>query len=257
MILVHQFKLECKRHFAMFASLTGLSCLINLYFLFSSGQDLAFLILTVNMVIGILIPVYIYVDYYREFFTGTMPVNHMLPVKTSSLFLVKSAVFMLGTTAVWSTTLLEVFLNPDGLYQARIADSASPALGILYLLLSKLCSIPAGLALIGLALAAGKRQRKPLLSHLCIAVLIVAVVAVQFALVIQDSSHWSLGTSANESFKQYANLLTVSPIYQEQAANINDTISWQSIGMNLLVACVAGSGAALLLNGRKYELYGK
>lgn len=67
MILVHQFKLECRKHLAVFGSLTGLSALINLYFLFSTQQDLAFLVLTANMVIGLLVPLYIYTDLYKEF----------------------------------------------------------------------------------------------------------------------------------------------------------------------------------------------
>lgn len=254
MIPVHQFKIECRRHLAFFGTLTALSCLINLYFLFSTSQDMAFLILMVNMVIGILIPVYIYMDYYREFFQGTMPLNHMLPIRTSTLFAVKSAVFMLGAAVVWFTTLVEVFLNPEGLYQTRMVDSSSPALGVLYLILSKLCSLPAGLALMGLALAAGKRLRKPLFSHFCIAFTIILVVALQFALVIKGSWHWSIGSSSNEAYKEYANLLSVSLVSQAKAANINDTIHWQTVGMNLLVLALAGSGAAALFNARKYEL---
>ncbi|WP_339223459.1 hypothetical protein [Paenibacillus sp. FSL H8-0332] len=257
MVYLHQFKLECRKHFAIFAIFTVLSGLANLYFLFNHGQDIAFVFLLVNMVIGILLPVYIYMDYYREFFTGTMPINHMLPLRTSALFGVKSAVFMLGLTAVWSTTLLDVFLNPEGLYHQRIAHSTSPALGVTYFILSKLCSLPAGLALIGLALAAAKRFRKPALSHLCIAALIVLITGIQFALVIRGSEHFSFGSSAADSFKQYANLLTVNPAGQEQPSNINETINWLSVGMNLLVALLAGAMGSALLNGRKYELHGK
>lgn len=254
MILVHQFKLECRKHLAVFGSLAGLSMLINLYFLFSTQQDLAFLALTANMVIGLLVPLYIYTDLYKEFFTGVMPVNHLLPVRTSSLFAVKSAVFILGSMAVWSTTLLEVFLNPAGLYQMRIEQSSSPALGILYLVLSKLLSLPAGLALIGLALAAGKRFRKPQLSHLCIVTVLAGVVAVQFAGAVKGSWHWSIGTSSVDSFKQYANLLSVTPVTRVRAADINDTINWLTVASNVLVMLLAGSAAALLLNGRSYEL---
>ncbi|UQZ35788.1 hypothetical protein C2I18_21010 [Paenibacillus sp. PK3_47] len=254
MIFAHQFKIECRRHLAVFATLTAVSGLANLYFLFSSSQDMAFLILMVNMVIGILIPVYIYMDYYREFFQGTMPLNHMLPVRTSTLFAVKSVVFLLGAAAVWAAALPEVFANPDGLYQMRIAGSASPALGVLYLVLSKLCSLPAGLALMGLALAAGKRLRKPLFSHLCIAALLLLVVGLQFAFIIKGSWHWGIGSSSNEAYKQYANLLSVSLASPSPAADINETIQWQSVGMNLLVMGLAGSGAALLFNSRKYEL---
>ncbi|MBM7174050.1 hypothetical protein JQK87_37975, partial [Streptomyces sp. G44] len=101
-----------------------------------------------------------------------------------------------------SRTLLEVFLNPAGLYQIRIEQSSGPAPGILYQVLSKLLSLPAGRALIGLALAAGKRFRKPQLSHLCIVTVLAGVVAVQFAGAIRGSWHWSIGTSSVDSFKQ-------------------------------------------------------
>lgn len=257
MVYIHQFKLECRKHLAVFTTFTALSALANLYFLFDGGQDIAFVFLLVNMVIGILLPVYIYMDYYREFFTGSMPVNHLLPLRTSTLFAVKSAVFLLGLTAVWAASLPEVFLNPEGLYAMRIAHSANPALGVTYFLLSKLCSLPAGLALIGLALVAAKRFRKPALSHLCIAALIVLITGIQFALVIRGSEHFSIGSSASSGFKQYANLLTVTPAGREQPANINETISWLSVGVNLLVALLAGAIGRMLLNGRKYELYGK
>ncbi|KWX85173.1 hypothetical protein AMQ83_26355 [Paenibacillus riograndensis] len=257
MVQLNQFKLECRKHCAVFAAFTGISVLTNLYFLFSQDQDLSFVFLLVNMVIGILLPVYIYLDYYREFFTGTMPINHLLPLRTSALFGVKSAVFMLGLILVWLPSLLDVFVNPAGLYHQRIMHSDNPALGIAYLVLSKLCSIPAGLAVMGLALAAAKRLRKPLLSHLCIALVMVLVVGIQFALVVRNSWHWSIGTSAAETFKQYANLLTVSPVSRVQTADINESIHWSSVGMNLLVALVAGATLRYLFNSRKYEILGK
>ncbi|MGN7761011.1 hypothetical protein [Paenibacillus sp. 22594] len=257
MIQFNQFKLECRKHGAVFAVFTGLSVLTNLYFLFSQDQDLAFVFLLVNMVIGILLPVYIYLDYYREFYTGTMPINHLLPLRTSALFGVKSAVFMLGLTLVWVPSLLDVFLNPAGLYQQRILHSDSPALGIAYLVLSKLCSIPAGLALMGLVLAAGKRLRKPAFSHFCIALVMALVVGIQFALVVRNSWHWSLGTSSAETFKQYANLLTVSPVSRTQPADINESINWTSVVMNLLVTVTAGTIGGCMFNSRKYEILGK
>ncbi|MNF02817.1 hypothetical protein D3C80_2020230 [compost metagenome] len=79
-------------------------------------------------------------------------------------------------------------------------------------------------------------------------------VAAQFTLAVQDSWHWSIGTSSVDAFKQYANLLSVTPVFRVMEADINDTINWLTVGSNVLVMLLAGSAAALLLNGRGYEL---
>ncbi len=255
----HIFKIEIKRHFMVFAILTILSAICSLHFLVNNHQQLAFAYLLINMVIGILIPIYIFVDFYNEFFIGKMTLNHMLPLKTSSLFFIKSIVFLMGIMVVWGATLIEIFLNPQGLYLTRIVQSTSPSEDILYLFCSKFFGMLSGLSLMGFAISFAKWVSKKVgTGQLLMAFTSLTVIGFQFALIIKGSWHWSIGTSSLESFKQYANMLTISTFSNQSTfPDIKETIHWDSVVMNVTVTIIAGSLAALLFNTRKYEIYGK
>ncbi|WP_342428489.1 hypothetical protein [Paenibacillus sp. FSL L8-0158] len=259
MLFSHIFKVEIKRHFMVFAIFTILSAICSLHFLVNSHQQLAFSYLLVNMVIGILIPIYIFMDFYNEFFIGKMTLNHMLPLKTSSLFFIKSIVFLIGIMVVWGATLIEVFLNPQGLYLTRIVQSTSPSEGVLYLFCSKFFGMLGGLSLMGFAISLAKWvSKKVATGHLLISFIFVAVIGFQFALIIKGSWHWSIGTSSLESFKQYANMLTISTFSNQSTfPDIKETIQWDSVVRNIIVTLIAGSMAALLFNSKRYEIYGK
>ncbi|UMY56350.1 hypothetical protein MLD56_07935 [Paenibacillus peoriae] len=259
MLFSHIFKVEIKRHFMVFAILTILSGIFSLHFLINNHQQLAFSYLLINMVIGILIPIYIFMDFYNEFFIGKMTLNHMLPLKTSSLFFIKSIVFLIGIMVVWGATLIEIFLNPQGLYLTRIVQSTSPSEGILYLFCSKFFGMLSGLSLMGFAISLAKWvSKKVATGHLLIAFIFIAVIGFQFALIIKGSWHWSIGTSSLESFKQYANMLTISTFSNRPTfPDIKETIHWDSVVMNVIVTIISGSFAALLFNSKRYEIYGK
>ncbi|MDQ0494385.1 hypothetical protein [Paenibacillus brasilensis] len=259
MLLSHIFKVEVKRHFTVFAVLTILSGISSLHFLLNHNQELAFTYLLINMVIGILLPIYIFMDYYNEFFIGKMTLNHMLPIKTSHLFLIKSIVFLIGIMMVWGATLIEIFFNPQGLYHARVMHSTNLLECILYLFASKFFGMLSGLALMGFAISLAKwMSKKVATGHVLMAGTIIAVIGIQFTLIRKGAWHYALGTSSLESFKQYANMLSVS-IFSNQPTfpDISETINWNSVVMNLIVFIITGSLAALMLNSKKYEVYGK
>ncbi|MET3208584.1 UNVERIFIED_CONTAM: hypothetical protein ABIC26_001523 [Paenibacillus sp. PvR008] len=259
MALLYMFKVELKRHFTVFTILTVLSAILSLHFLISPNQKFAMPYLEINMVIGILLPIYIFMDYYNDFFIGKMTLNHMSPIKTSHLFFIKSIVFLMGIMIVWGATLIEIFLNPEGLYHSRIMVSGSPSEGIVYLFCSKFFGMLSGLALMGLAISSAKWvSKKTTTAHIIITFIIVAVVGFQFTLITKGAWHYAIGTTSLESFKQYANMLSVSTLSNKSPfPDIRETISWHSVIMNMIVTVVAGSLTALFLNSSKYEVHGK
>lgn len=101
-------------------------------------------------------------------------------------------------------------------------------------------------------------SKKVATGHLLIAFIFIAVIGFQFALIIKGSWHWSIGTSSLESFKQYANMLTISTFSNRPTfPDIKETIHWDSVVMNVIVTVISGSFAALLFNSKRYEIYGK
>ncbi|AWB43539.1 hypothetical protein DCC85_04405 [Paenibacillus sp. CAA11] len=256
MVWLPQFKTELRRHIPVVATLIVLSSCVSLYFAWNKNSDYAFTYLLINMVIGILIPVYIFVDYYQDFYIGKRSISHTLPLKTSSLFWIKSVVFLVGIMLVWASTLLELFLNPHGLYHVRMAGSSSPLLGVAYIILSKLAGAASGLAVMGLALAAAKLVRVRAASYLLMACIIVLIVAPQFLWITSEGYHFKMGTSDLDSFKQYAGMLSVSISYEPPFQDINETIRWASVWINAAVAVGAGSVLHILFNSSKYEVYG-
>jgi hypothetical protein len=257
MAIRNQFKVEFRKHFVVFCILMLINAACSLYFSFNSQENLAFSSLLISMIIGVLLPIYMFVDYYQEFFIGKMIINHTLPIKTSELFMVKSIVFIIGSMMVWSGSLFEVFLNPQGLYHMRMEESGSILLGVTYLLVSKLAGTICGLAIMGFSIATSKQLHIRSMGNVVISVVMLICIGFLIAFIISETTHWSIGTSSLQSFKQYAGPLTISNVYDDSVTDINLTIRWMSVVRNVLITLVAGIGASLLFNSRKYEIYGK
>lgn len=249
--------IELHRHLSLFVSLAGIHALCSLFFVWSRHPDFGFASLLVGMAIGIVLPVYLFVDYYREFVLGERVLVHTLPLRTSTLYAIKSLVFLLGNLWVWSGGLINVFWNPAGLYHTRIELSSSPALGVAYLFISKIAGVLCALALIGFAIAVGKQLRKRALIHTSIAFLLLATIGILAAQIMGETPHWSIGSSSMQTFTQYAGPLTISNVFDTTPDDINDTIRWNSVLLNLGMALAAGLAIRLLLQSRKYEIYGK
>lgn len=256
MAIRNQFRIEFRRHFTVFCVLTSINLAVSLFFSLNYKGNMAFNALLINMVVAILLPIYIFVDYYQEFFVGKTILNHMLPIKTFDLFIVKSLVFLIGSMMVWAGSLVEVFFNPQGLYQTRIIESSSIFLGISYLVLSKLAGTVCGLAIMGFSIAASKQTHRRSYGNLVIAFIILLCVGILFSFIVSETAHWSIGTSALQSFKQYAGPLTISNVYEESVADINVTIRWMSVVRNIVVAIISVLLAKVCFNSRKYEIYG-
>ncbi len=249
--------IELRRHLPVFVSLAAVNALCGLFFSLSSNPDFGFVSLLAGMAIGIVLPVYLFTDYYREFVLGERVLIHTLPLSTFRLYALKSLVFLLGSLLVWSCGLLDVFWNPVGLYRTRIADSSSPLLGLGYLLASKTAGTFCALSLVGLAIAVSKVLRRRVLIPAVIAALLLLTIGLLAAPIMGETAHWSIGSSSLQAFPQYAGPLTVSNAFDVTPADINDTIRWHSVVLNLGTTLVSASIARLLLNSRAYEIYGK
>lgn len=257
-MLKQQFKLEIRRHYLIFLIFTLISLVLHIYDLFQAKDGAFPLSFLSDVVIGILVPIYIFKSLYDEFYVGKMGVNHTVPTLTSSFFMVKALVFIMGATLVWLPSLINTFAYSDGLYVMRIAESSNAVLGCTYIILSKLASLVGGVMLMGVAIAIAKLLRHNAASHLLLAFIIIGIVVVQFVIIVDGSGHWAIGTTSLDAYEQYANMLVVMPFIQDQPyADINDTLSWTSIIMNIIVALGGGVIASLLFNSNKYEIYGK
>lgn len=257
-MLKQQFKLEIRRHYLIFLIFTLVSMALHIYDLFQAKDGVFPLSFLSDVVIGILVPIYIFKSLYDEFYVGKTGVNHTVPTRTSSFFTIKALVFILGAILVWLPSLIDTFANSDGLYVMRIAESSNAVLGSTYVILSKLASVIGGVMLIGAAIAVAKLIRNSTVSHLLLAFILIGIVVIQFAIIVDGSGHWAIGTTSLDAYEQYANMLVVMPFIQDQPyVDINETLSWTSIMMNVVVALGGGVIASLLFNSNKYEIYGK
>lgn len=256
-MFLNQIKMELRRHLPIFSTLALIQLSCGLFFSFSNNPDWAFTSLLINMVIGILIPIYIFIDCYKEFYVGSTVLNHMVPMSTFRLYLCKSSVFMMGCLIVWAAGLLDLFMNPNGFYQLRIQASDDIGTALIYLFVSKLAGLLCGLAVIGLSLAASKQFHRRIPSVFTMTIVLLLVIGALAASIAGETAHWSLGTSSLQAFKQYAGFLSISNSYDETIKNVNDTIRWNSVFFNLMVAILSVSGCLLLFRSKRYEIYGK
>lgn len=254
---VNQIKIELRRHFPVFLTLIFIQLACGLFFSFSNNPDWAFTSLLINMVIGILMPIYIFIDCYKEFYVGSTVLNHMVPMSTFRLYLCKASVFLIGCLLVWAAGLLDLFMNPNGFYQLRIQASDHIGTALLYLFVSKLAGLLCGLAVIGLSLAASKQFHRRIPSVFTMTIVLLLIIGALAISIAGETAHWSLGTSSLQAFKQYAGFLSITNAYDETITNVNDTIRWNSVFLNMITMVLSISGCFLLFRSKRYEIYGK
>ncbi|OWA35415.1 hypothetical protein B9G55_12280 [Saccharibacillus sp. O16] len=256
-MFTNQIRMESRRHLPFFLTLAVIQLACGLFFSLNGNSDLAFASLLINMVIGILVPIYIFMDCYKEFYVGSTVLNHMVPMSTFSLFVCKSVVFLIGCLMVWAAGLLDVLVNPTGFYSLRMQASDSIEAGLFYLFASKFAGVLCGLSIIGLSLSASKQFHRRVPSMFTMTVVVLVVIGALAVPIASQTEHWSLGTSSLQAFKQYAGFLSITNVYEGTVANVNDTIQWSSVFSNLIAMIFSMLGCLLLFGSRRYEIYGK
>ncbi|NMM62968.1 hypothetical protein HBE96_09680 [Clostridium sp. P21] len=259
-MILNLFKFEMKKHFLIFSIFTlielicGIAVLINYDY-----RSAAFLVSNVTWIV---IPVYIFIDLYNEFYKGKEVITHMIPIKTSAKFLVKSLIFSLGLMIIWSTCLIYELFSLNGIYYSKIMDSSNPKVGVIYFILARFIGFIAGPIIIGMALALSKLVKNKILSA-AIIVITITVTTVGLYLVMksnlagQEHIGWAIGTTSKEVFKQYAGMVSILVTSDKDITDIAQTIHWNNVIFNALVAVLGYGIVSSIFNSRKYEIIGK
>jgi len=261
-MLTGLFKTEFRRHTPLFAGLSLFSVVFS--FLFSlRGEDevYAVLALLLRIGLGVFVPWYIWRALKKSFFDRSELLPLLLPIRNSTRLFIHTAALGSWTMLLWIANQLEIFLNPLGLYAARIAHSAQPRLGLLYLMAGKGSAFLCGVALIilgiALSLIVGKYRRLAISIQVSLLPLVCLLLFAAMSAYVPDFSAWMIGSTSTVSYPQHAGLLAVNFENIAAYADIADTIQWASVLLNLMIACLAFAISVPLLNASTLEAKGE
>lgn len=259
-MILNLFKFEMKKHFLIFSIFTLIELILSIAVLINYDyRSAAFLVSNITWIV---IPVYIFIDLYNEFYRGKEVITHMIPIKTATKFLVKSLTFSLGLMIIWSTCLIYELFSLNGIYYSKIMDSSNPKVGIIYFILARFIGFIAGPIIIGMALALSKLVKNKILS-IAIIITTITVTTVGLYLIMksnlidQGKVYWSIGTTSQDVFKQYAGMISILVASDKDITDIAQTIYWNNVIFNALVAVLGYGIVASIFNSRKYEILGK
>lgn len=261
-MLIALFHTEFRRHMPIFAGLSLFSAAFSLLFSLRGEDEVyAVLALLLRSGLGVFIPWYIWRELKKSFFDRSDLLPLLLPIQSSTRLFIQTAVLGSWTMLLWAANQLEIFLNPLGLYAARIAHSAQPELGLLYLLVGKgsavLCEIALIILGIAISLTVAKCRRLAIAIQVSLLPLIVMLLFITMSTYVPQFSAWMIGSTSTISYPQYAGLLSVN--FENIAAytDIAETIHWNSVLLNLLTACIAFAISFPLLNSSRLEAKGE
>ncbi len=261
-MMAELFKTEFRRHLPLFAGLSLFSAVFGGLLALSGNDNVyAVLALLLRIGLGVFVPCYIGLDLRKSFFDRKTSLPLLLPLRASLRFAIQTAVLGIWTLLLWACNQVETFLNPLGLYTSRIAHSAKPEIGLLYLLAEKSSAVAFGIALIGLGIALSLTigRRRKLAAALQIAFPLAACLLL-FAVMpryVPNFSSWMLGSTSTASYPQYAGLLAVTFENFGSIPDIADTINWTSVVWNSVTAAAALAVALPLLDSPKFEAGGE
>lgn len=259
-MILNLFKFEIKKHFVIFGIFTLIQMILSTAVLVN--YDYMSICFMISSITWIVIPIYIFIDLYNEFYKGKEVITHMIPIKTSTKFLVKSVTFSLGLMIIWSTCLIYELFSLNGIYYSKIIDSSNPKVGVIYFILARFIGFISGPIIIGIALALSKLVKSKILST-AIIVITITVTTVGLYLVMksnlagQENIGWAIGTTSQQAFKQYAGMVSMLVTSDKDITDIAQTIYWNNVIFNILVAVLGYRIVSLIFNSRKYEVLGK
>lgn len=259
-MILNLFKFEIKKHFVIFGVFTLIQIILSTAILVN--YDYMSMCFMISSITWIIIPIYIFIDLYNEFYKGKEVITHMIPIKTSTKFFVKSVTFSLGLMIIWSTCLIYELFSLNGIYYSKIIDSSNPEAGVVYFILARFIGFISGPIIIGMALAFSKLVKNKILSASIIVITITVITVglyliMKFNLAGQENIGWSIGTTSHEAFKQYAGMVSLLVGSDKDVTDIAQTIHWNNIIFNILVAVLGCGIVSLIFNSRKYEVLGK
>ncbi|GEM_PF-5175149 len=261
-MIAELFKTECRRHLPLFGGLSLFSAVFGGLLALSGNDNVyAVLALLLRIGLGVFVPCYIGLDLKKSFFDRETRLPLLLPLRASVRFAVQAAVLGLWTLLLWACNQVETFLNPLGLYASRIAHSARPGVGMLYLLAEKSSAVVCGIALIGLGIALsltiGRRRKLAAALQITLPLAACLLLLTAMSRYVPNFSAWMLGSTSTASYPQYAGLLAVTFENFGSASDIADTMNWTSAVLNGLTAIAALVIALPLLDSPKFEAGGE
>lgn len=253
------FVIEIKKHLHLFVACTLVNVLFNIFFSIRTEDQIYGLInILTAFGMGLFLFFYIFRDLYYDLYIGKNKLNHLIPIRMSTYYIVKLIVFHSGMFIVWCGSLIQFFFSEQGLYTSRIITSSYPVIGIFYYILGKWMGIWCALAMIGFALSLAK------LTHYSkagayiagIIVMISSILVFQFVYVYSvPVSTWSIQSDSVQSFTQYAGLLTIQYDLSVPIEDISSTIHWASVIINGIATLLFVGVAIAIFNSKRYEIY--
>lgn len=255
------FKVEIKKHYIFFATTIIINLLLSFFVLYNYDKYIS-MSFQISSITWILIPIYIFIDLYKEFYIGTNLLNNMVPTKTSNIFLLKLLVFSIAVILIWSCSLVYELFNVKGIYHNRILLSSKPVLGIIYFIIPRIVSAISGIIILGLSIALSKLINNKTLSIIIMITILIIVhmglyQIMKLNIISQGQVFFSIGTTSQIGFKQYAGLLAILVSTTTNVPDIATTIYWNNVTANILVALIGFLILDFIFKSRKYEVLGK
>lgn len=245
-MIINQIKVEFKRNSLFFLSLSIINLILILLMCFGKLNFINnFLYPIYGMMSWTIIVVYIFVDLFNDFYFGKNKLLLMLPANNSTLILSKYVALLLGILLFWLTSLIHVFFQTDGLYNTAILNSSAQVEGIIYMIVSKIISIIAGLSIIFCSISLSRISRNKVVSYCIAFIVFIGVTTGLVVLVLYNAGcitanvPWSIGINTNVAvYNQYAGLIPVMVIPKQIAPNISTSITWNNTGLNFIVLLI-------------------
>ncbi|RXM59646.1 hypothetical protein [Clostridium tetani] len=254
-------KVEIRKHY-IFLGICIIINLITSFFVLVDYDKYIHMCFQISTIIWTLVPIYIFIDLYKEFYIGNNILNNMIPTKTSNIFLLKLLVFSISIILIWSCSLIYELFTPQGIYHNRILISNKPIVCTIYFIIPRIVSAISGIIILGLAIALSKLISNKVLSKIImIAILIIVHMGLyqimKLNIIDQGRVFFSIGTTSQLAFKQYAGLLSLLVSATENVPDIAATIYWNNVTANILIAFIGFLIMDFIFKSKKYEVLGK
>lgn len=254
-------KVEIRKHYIFFGACIIINLILSCLVL-SNYNKYINMSFQISSIIWILVPIYIFINLYKEFYIGTNLLYNMVPIKTSNIFLLKVLVFSVAIILIWSCSLVYELFSSQGIYHNRILLSSKPVLGTIYFIMPRVISSISGIIILGLSIALSKLINNKVLSQIIMIITLIIVhmgfyQIMKLNIINQGQVFFSIGTTSQIGFKQYAGLLSLLVSTTTNVPDIATTIYWNNVTANILVAFIGFLITASIFNSRRYEILGK
>lgn len=258
-----QLLIELRRSFGFFAALIlGRIVVVSIAALSNSAFIRDFIRPMCTLVAWVVILIYVVVDLYRELYFGKNKLILMIPYKSSFMWEMKYAAYSLYIIAFTLIGLFYEFFAEYGLFHLQIKESLNSFQGSAYYILSGMISSLCGLSLLFFSAAAGRISQNKGLSYLLTALvffgihIVWAVFILNITGALNGDCTWVIGIlsgSEKKVYNQYAGMIPVAIIPQNQSFDISETISTSNLLSNIVALLFGMLMVHILPNITKHD----